>query len=168
MSQISCPLNDYIILYTRHLTNSITISVPSPFSHIQPSYNRRWWYFVPLDMKGCICNFTKWQIHPFLSKGTIYYCINAAPLFVIALHSPALIQHTDQRVLLHRRRGLSCHSVRSWRSIGSDNTCSDNDAIRIGSGQTVHCRGDGGGRPGDCKWHIGVWPANCVSSCHCN
>ena len=24
----------------------------------------------PLDMKGCICHF-KWQIHPFISKGTI-------------------------------------------------------------------------------------------------
>ena len=25
---------------------------------------------VPLDMKGCICHFVKWQIHPFISKGT--------------------------------------------------------------------------------------------------
>ena len=25
---------------------------------------------VPLDMKGCICHFTKWQIHHFISKGT--------------------------------------------------------------------------------------------------
>ena len=25
---------------------------------------------VPLDMKGCICHFIKWQIHPFISKGT--------------------------------------------------------------------------------------------------
>ena len=25
---------------------------------------------VPLDTKGCICHFTKWQIHPFISKGT--------------------------------------------------------------------------------------------------
>ena len=29
-------------------------------------------YFVPLYMKGCICHYTKWQIHPFISKGTIY------------------------------------------------------------------------------------------------
>ena len=29
-------------------------------------------YTVPLDMKGCICHFTKWQIHPSISKGTIY------------------------------------------------------------------------------------------------
>ena len=27
---------------------------------------------VPLYMKGCICHFTKLQIHPFLSKGRIY------------------------------------------------------------------------------------------------
>ena len=26
---------------------------------------------VPLDMKGSICHFAKWQIHPFISKGTI-------------------------------------------------------------------------------------------------
>ena len=26
--------------------------------------------YVPLDMKGCICHFLKWQIHPFISKGT--------------------------------------------------------------------------------------------------
>ena len=25
---------------------------------------------LPLDMKGCICHFVKWQIHPFLSKET--------------------------------------------------------------------------------------------------
>ena len=31
-------------------------------------------YNVPLDMKGCICHFTKWQIHPFISKGTIITC----------------------------------------------------------------------------------------------
>ena len=29
-------------------------------------------YIVPLGMKGCICHFAKWQIHPFISKGTIY------------------------------------------------------------------------------------------------
>ena len=28
-------------------------------------------YIVPLDMKGCICHFTKWQIHSFISKGTL-------------------------------------------------------------------------------------------------
>ena len=25
---------------------------------------------VPLDMKGCIFHLPKWQIHPFISKGT--------------------------------------------------------------------------------------------------
>ena len=34
--------------------------------YIQLSVN----YLVPLDMKECICHFTKWQIHPFISKGT--------------------------------------------------------------------------------------------------
>ena len=27
--------------------------------------------FVPLDVKGCIWHFKKWQIHPFISKGGI-------------------------------------------------------------------------------------------------
>ena len=29
-------------------------------------------HVVYLDIKGCICHFTKWQIHPFISKGTTY------------------------------------------------------------------------------------------------
>ena len=28
-------------------------------------------HVVPLDMKGCICHFAKWLIHPFISKGTM-------------------------------------------------------------------------------------------------
>ena len=32
--------------------------------------------FVTLDMKGCICHFVKWQIHPFLSKGTNCHLAN--------------------------------------------------------------------------------------------
>ena len=38
-----------------------------------------WWLvqamldiIVSLDEKGCICHFTKWQIHPFISKETLY------------------------------------------------------------------------------------------------
>ena len=30
-------------------------------------------HFVTLDMKGCICHFTKWHIHPFISKGTTLF-----------------------------------------------------------------------------------------------
>ena len=26
---------------------------------------------VPLDVKGCVCHFEKWQVHPFISKETI-------------------------------------------------------------------------------------------------
>ena len=38
-------------------------------------HNHRVHYFslhmhTPLDMKGCIGHFVKWQIHPFISKGT--------------------------------------------------------------------------------------------------
>ena len=38
----------------------------NPQFEINPSY------IVPLDMKVCICHFVKWQIHPFISKGTTY------------------------------------------------------------------------------------------------
>ena len=31
------------------------------------------WQIFNLDMKGCICHFVKWQIHPFISKGTMYW-----------------------------------------------------------------------------------------------
>ena len=28
---------------------------------------------IPPDMKGCVCHIVKWQIHPFISKVTIYF-----------------------------------------------------------------------------------------------
>ena len=28
------------------------------------------WHIFPLGMKGCMCHFVKWQIHPFISKVT--------------------------------------------------------------------------------------------------
>ena len=33
-------------------------------------------YFLPLNMKGYICHFTKWQIHPLISTGTIYVSLS--------------------------------------------------------------------------------------------
>ena len=35
----------------------------------RPEYGRAQ-IWVTLGMKGCICHFGKWQIHPFISKGT--------------------------------------------------------------------------------------------------
>ena len=32
-------------------------------------------YIVALDMKGCICHFTRWQIHPFISMATICWAM---------------------------------------------------------------------------------------------
>ena len=32
----------------------------------------RYIHVVPLDMKGCICHFTKWQIHPFITMRAMY------------------------------------------------------------------------------------------------
>ena len=33
-------------------------------------------FIVPFDMKGCICHFAKWQIHPLICKGTIYTAVH--------------------------------------------------------------------------------------------
>ena len=42
-------------------------------------------YIVSLYMKGCICHFKKWQIHPFISKGTI--CLVQILEMLVARHS---------------------------------------------------------------------------------
>ena len=39
------------------------------------SEERHHHYIGPLNMKGCIYHLTKWLIHPFISKGTIYIYI---------------------------------------------------------------------------------------------
>ena len=42
--------------------------------HASPTLAEADVYIVALDMKGCICHFTKWQIHPFIAKrGRITY-----------------------------------------------------------------------------------------------
>ena len=43
------------------------------FSNRPLGYER---VYLPLDMKGCICHFKKWQIHPFISKGTKCFAAN--------------------------------------------------------------------------------------------
>ena len=66
-------------------------------------------YIVPLDMKGCICHFTKW--HPFISKGTIYHAIvNFWVAAEAAGHSYVIIPSNTRRwtwvglMLVHRLR----------------------------------------------------------------
>ena len=41
-----------------------------PVSSTKHHFNKQENYYqsVPLAIKGCICHFTKWQIHPFISK----------------------------------------------------------------------------------------------------
>ena len=52
------------------------------FSLQRPHLSQRQ-QIVPLDMKGCICHFVKWQIRPFISKGTKLH----APRPIIRLHN---------------------------------------------------------------------------------
>ena len=49
-------LHNYVV-FTTHASTTLY----PPGTHI-----------VPLEMKGCICHFAKWQIHPLISKGTVY------------------------------------------------------------------------------------------------
>ena len=65
------------------------------------------WYIVPLGMKVCICHFVKWQIHPFISKGTNY---------VVTANTTML--HTDANLpcwchLFYRLHHFKWHGVDS-------------------------------------------------------
>ena len=51
--------------------------------------------FVPLDMNGWICHFAKWQIHPFISKGT-----NKSGNFVFLLASSSFTKLTKYKIIL--------------------------------------------------------------------
>ena len=41
--------------------------------------------FISLDIRGCICHFTKWQIHPFISKETVWGLCIACSIYLIFL-----------------------------------------------------------------------------------
>ena len=73
-------------LFFSHATTTINISlVFQKLDHLTwNEVNGRHSLFRPFDMKGCICHFVKWQIHPLISKGTICYrdwLLNAVLLF---------------------------------------------------------------------------------------
>ena len=53
---------------------------------------------VPLDMKGCICHFTKWQIHLFISKGT--QCWTNGKYILIRSTSACWEQQTSACILV--------------------------------------------------------------------
>ena len=66
-----------------------------------------------MDMKGCIYHFTKWQIHPFISKGTVYgiWIISETKSQCITPCSDLVLRRTSEwlRVKYERRR-----STRAW------------------------------------------------------
>ena len=63
-----CPHAPHSILF--YLDRRITHGYCSMLSLAMRYFCKN--HTVPLDMKGCICHLTKWQIHPFISKGTNY------------------------------------------------------------------------------------------------
>ena len=60
--------NDEEILcsVSQHLNNGYYVHKTSCSCPFKGEYPDK---IVPLDMKGCICHFVKWQIHPFISNG---------------------------------------------------------------------------------------------------
>ena len=72
----------------------------------------------PLDMKGCICNFTKWMIHPFILKGTMY-CVSAGhvsiPYVISSFH---VISSHICRLLLEMFTNHPCCMVCCTLSLG--------------------------------------------------
>ena len=46
-------------------------SITLYYSHVKSATKNRV-HIIPLDMKGCLCHFTVWQRHPFISKGPIW------------------------------------------------------------------------------------------------
>ena len=57
---------DFLTTVIKHTAGQYTIFLADCDSSLS-RYNHQ---IVPLDMKGCISHFLKWQIHPFISKGT--------------------------------------------------------------------------------------------------
>ena len=54
--------------------SSYNLAFCEPNSHIHPGiqFRVRTDNLSPLEHERCICHFVKWQIHPFISKGTNY------------------------------------------------------------------------------------------------
>ena len=76
-------------------------------------------YIVPLDRKGCICHLTMWQIHPFISTGTIcWYNVGPASqesaILAVVNFCDAL---TTRRCRIHREGANNINQFRSWVSI---------------------------------------------------
>ena len=70
-SGIAMWLSDYV--GDRKLSLSHSVSAGERVTEVEWKHNHENpWQVVILDIKGCICHFAKWQIHPFIPKGTKY------------------------------------------------------------------------------------------------
>ena len=64
-------------------------------------------------MRGCICHFTKWQIHPFISKETVYLRVRVFPAghqrwnsdgeFLLRLHQLSTVQPVSSHIITSSR-----------------------------------------------------------------
>ena len=75
----NCEIKVMTILYCYHRNQLLrmwwiyrTLVCDYPVQQHYNMYAISLQHLVLVDMKRCICHFTKWQIHPFISDGTIY------------------------------------------------------------------------------------------------
>ena len=79
---------------------------------------------VHLDLKGCICHFSKWQIHPFISKGMrwchlchemtkVHLCHEMTKVHLCHEMTKAHMCHEMTKILVMRWRRYIC--VMRWR-----------------------------------------------------
>ena len=54
--------------------------------------------FVPLDMKGCICHFAKWQIHPFNISPFSIFLISKLYMYINFVTLVELITSSHQKM----------------------------------------------------------------------
>ena len=95
---------------------------------------------IPFDMKGCICHFTKWQIHPFISKGRNDTSIpnGQRPYNInILLHSYCTSVSVDSSVSTFIQRPLRATLDNDWHHHPRNTRVSTNVDIMLASPSTT-------------------------------
>ena len=103
-------------------------------------------------MKGCICHFIKWQIHPYISKGT-YYVLSAPPCprwwcFYVSSLETWLTWHLWRCVTWLLAPGFLKVSRSRSRS------------LRRSGGNSIICQLPVADASSGCTWHKGDTPSD--------
>ena len=90
-------------------------------------------HIVPLDMRGCICHLVKWQIHRFISKGTICYYVLV--IFCLLMCCKACLSVAD--VSADTVKHHMCRHQGSWYASGENWLVDNCTHCFCHSGQTL-------------------------------